>query len=182
MSRRRWVTSDQHFYHNNVMEFEETRAKLGQSPDDHWMFLAREWNKKVSPGDIVYQLGDFVWKRDGVRIIRRLNGRIRVILGNHDYFAAEYLKSGVDKIFGVKYLSNGVVLSHCPLCLDNHWKLNIHGHLHSRGHRDAQGLTERHVNVCVENTNFAPVDLDELIKDYSWALRDDPFANGGFPL
>ena len=43
-----------------------------------------KWNKKVGTNDLVYHLGDVVMNRKHIAIIASLNGRKRLILGNHD--------------------------------------------------------------------------------------------------
>ena len=69
---------------------------------------------------------------------------------------------------GVKYTA---MLTHRPLASNELFDplstapvrsgsvdINIHGHLHDRRMSD-----RRYVNVCVEQTNYTPVDLHELI-------------------
>lgn len=51
--------------------------------------LIRNWNAVVGPDDLVFHLGDFAFKlcdeAERIRgIFHRLNGRKRLVLGNHD--------------------------------------------------------------------------------------------------
>lgn len=51
--------------------------------------LIRRWNNKVDKGDLVYVLGDMIWKTrndDAPSLIKSLNGQIILIKGNHDRF------------------------------------------------------------------------------------------------
>ena len=56
------------------------------------------WNSVVRPNDIIYHLGDFAFGRHNIKIAERLNGKKRLIMGNHDtYSTADYL-SYFDKL------------------------------------------------------------------------------------
>jgi calcineurin-like phosphoesterase family protein len=125
--------------------------------------MIREWNKIVSNEDTVYHLGDFAmgpgahgrigWTRS------RLSGTIVLLLGNHDHGSRLwFLKQGFDEVIGrgIGYeYSPGVFLSHdrFPVTYPD---INIHGHIHNN---------EGYVNNCVsvEQINYTPIDLDELI-------------------
>lgn len=68
-----WFTSDQHFYHKNVIRYCNRPFK---SLEEMHETLIQNWNKVVGPTDIVYILGDFAFC--GVarmkEIVSRLNG------------------------------------------------------------------------------------------------------------
>jgi calcineurin-like phosphoesterase family protein len=52
--------------------------------------LIERWNAKVPPDGTVYHLGDFAFRGDveeARRICSRLNGKIYLVLGNHDQIA-----------------------------------------------------------------------------------------------
>ena len=48
--------------------------------------IIERWNKVVKPDDIVYHLGDVFLNNDkvGIECVKRLNGTIFMIWGNHD--------------------------------------------------------------------------------------------------
>lgn len=76
-----FYTADTHFGHRFVAGlrgFEDVEA--------HDAWLVDRWNAVVGPEDIVYHLGDLSLSlNDHVRdVIRSLNGRIRLVAGNHD--------------------------------------------------------------------------------------------------
>ena len=80
-----WIVSDTHFMHANINKYEPSRLKAMQNmgfddPDD---FLMAQWNSVVGEGDLVMHLGDLFTKK-GLNILHKLNGRIILILGNHD--------------------------------------------------------------------------------------------------
>ena len=54
-----FFTSDLHFGHENVIRFDNRPFKTVEEIDSE---LIRRWNAKVAPGDLVYVLGDLIWK------------------------------------------------------------------------------------------------------------------------
>lgn len=83
---REWVTSDTHFDHKNILQFEPSRSHF-QSVEDMNQHIITEWNKVVQPDDIVYHLGDFGMNLKYPRfkeLLEQLNGFIILTQGNHD--------------------------------------------------------------------------------------------------
>ena len=81
-----FFTSDLHFGHENVIEFDGRPWNTVEEMNEG---LIKRWNNKVERGDIVYVLGDLIWKtmtNDAAYLIKRLNGQIILIKGNHDRF------------------------------------------------------------------------------------------------
>ena len=79
-------TSDLHFGHENILRFDNRPFSTTDEMDAE---LIRRWNAKVDRGDLVYVLGDMIWKSkndEAFRIIQSLNGQIILIRGNHDRF------------------------------------------------------------------------------------------------
>jgi calcineurin-like phosphoesterase family protein len=80
------------------------------------------WNSVVDPGDTVYVIGDLAFggREPVAKMIRKLNGNIVLIMGNHDrYKPAYYLRAGVKSVFQnghTMVLDNGSIvgLSHYP--------------------------------------------------------------------
>lgn len=84
--RKTLFTSDLHFGHENVINFDDRPFSTVDEMDTE---LIRRWNNKVNPGDLVYVLGDMIWKTkndDAPGLIKSLNGQIILIKGNHDRF------------------------------------------------------------------------------------------------
>jgi calcineurin-like phosphoesterase family protein len=131
--------------------------------------LVDNWNSTVGYNDTVYHLGDFSFggKHNIARFARRLHGNIMLAMGNHDYNAKDY----VDHFAWVsswyefkKQYRMPLVLQHYPLYESAFRKrfdsdaICIHGHLH-----DLLTPEPFHVNVCVENTNFKPRAIEEIV-------------------
>jgi len=112
--------------------------------------LIEDWNKIVSDGDTTYHLGDFSFAEPS-NILRRLNGQIILIPGNHDKQILEYcykhpnsdkirVMGGLpvrgDKVFTIgEIVVDGVhmSLSHFAMRVWNkshYGALNLYGHSH----------------------------------------------------
>ena len=86
MAQKVFFTSDLHFGHENALQFDKRPFVSVEEMDAE---LIRRWNTKVGKGDLVYVLGDMIWKSrkgEAEQIIRSLNGQIILIKGNHDRF------------------------------------------------------------------------------------------------
>lgn len=167
-----FITSDQHFNHRRVIEF--CRRPFTDVADMNAEMIVR-WNRRVRPNDTVYHLGDFGWNRgQGIvehcgAILKRLNGRVTMLRGNHDY-PAEWTKPGYpdpfikDQIVEVRWEKRFFVLCHYPLAdwpRRFHGAAHLHGHVHDRV--DHIGVVPNRFNVSADVTAFAPIAIEEII-------------------
>lgn len=91
-----FVVSDTHANHRQLLEFEPGRRVAMEEDgytsferDDHTNWLVERWNSTVGEDDDVVVLGDVAFS--GVSaFVERLNGRLTVVLGNHDRRADYY--------------------------------------------------------------------------------------------
>jgi calcineurin-like phosphoesterase family protein len=168
-----WVISDTHFNHANILKFERgdgTKVRNFDSVDHMNQTMIDNWNSVVKPGDKVYHLGDVFFgnKDDFKKLWPKLNGSKRLIFGNHD--DATWLSSGgffqktaMWRVFG----DWGLLFTHVPVHpstltesrFDGKPMLNVHGHIHANP--SPQGPYKC---VCVEQTNFTLVHIEELIQ------------------
>lgn len=136
-----------------------------------WMdrTLIKNWNRVVSPEDIVYHLGDFGFlNSEGyVNYMNKLNGHIILFQGNHDAKNRIkcYLISGM-LYFGGKSV---YVLHHPP----QHFReipqcdFIISGHVHNKyKHKFILGSDIPIINLSVEMWNYEPVSTLSLLKYY----------------
>jgi len=84
-----FLVSDTHFLHDKVEQYEPFRKRYifeGYPSMEDW--LIDKWNQIVKKDDLVLHLGDFSFKEFDIEllelIIDSLNGKIFLILGNHD--------------------------------------------------------------------------------------------------
>jgi calcineurin-like phosphoesterase family protein len=175
-----FLISDTHFCHANMLTFTNADGSLVrpgfanvQEMDEH---LVECWNRVVKPPDHVYHLGDVTMLRgsDGncapaARLLDRLNGHKRIILGNHDHNSAQWYSRWFKKVKGQNML-DGYLMTHYPVHPGSlgRAKANVHGHIH-RQHVMAppdaptsHKRDERYINVSVEVLNYTPVALEAL--------------------
>lgn len=168
MSRNIWVTSDTHFNHENILNFKDSKGNPVRpfgSVKEMNEVMVENWNSVVKPGDKVYHLGDvfFGLKDEFKKLWPKLNGSKRLIVGNHDDI--KFLSSGgfFQKASMWRVFSEfGLLLTHTPqhqsaLTGKRNGLLNVHGHIHQNPSPDGP-----YKCVCVEQTNYTPVNLEEL--------------------
>ena len=177
MTKNIWVISDTHFNHANILKFEDRVGKSvrGQfnSVEDMNEHMIQRWNEVVKPGDKVYHLGDVVFGNDKVEWMNthmpRMNGSKRLVFGNHDepsHFVGKghFQKTSLWRIFK----EFNILLTHVPVHESTVMEgrggsirpmLNVHGHIHQNA-----SPSKFHHCVCVEHTNYCPVNIEDLAK------------------
>ncbi|MBD9544310.1 metallophosphoesterase [Ensifer sp. ENS04] len=153
-----FFTSDTHFGHRSIIEYCRKQFSSVEEMDE---ILIQNWNSVVKPNDRVYHLGDFAWTvKDAKRVRMRLNGNIRLVAGNHD----DILGLADAKLFQRIYMwrifaEAGITATHVPMRQDQlrHSFLNVHGHIHDKPSPESFQRC-----VCVEQTNYTPIAMEEL--------------------
>jgi calcineurin-like phosphoesterase family protein len=170
-----WFISDTHFGHKNILQYEK-EARPFSSIEEMNEVMIENWNRVVKKNDIVYHLGDFAFGRLNIKIAERLNGKKKLVMGNHDtYPTSDYLKY-FDKLYGIVFYER-CILSHVPVHvggLGNRWILNVHGHLHSKKVRreiyfggeinpEWREEDQNYFNVSCEQNNLTPIHKDLIV-------------------
>ena len=193
-----FLVSDTHFGHKGVCHFTRndgvTKLRPFDTPEEMDEFMVEAWNARVRPNDKVYHLGDVVMSRRSLSIMDRLNGDKVLIRGNHDIFKDEDYRKYFRELRAY-HVMNGMILSHIPIHSESlgRFGVNIHGHLHAnRVMRPARVLEEfidhgcttideRYHCVCVEQTNFALILFEDVIKRIEAEGGVVGFRNGNGP-
>lgn len=170
MSGDIWISSDWHLFHSNILTFIDYSGKKVRpefsTVDEMNECILDSHNSVVKPGDIHYNLGDVFFgdKAEFEKIIRKFNGRKRLLVGNHDdpkYLSQFFQKIGLWRVFS----EHGLILSHIPLHESSLYRskdltnpmLCVHGHIHSN-----ESPPGPYKNVCVEKIGYTPVNIEEL--------------------
>ena len=169
-----WVTSDTHFNHKNILNFmdgdnKKFRGDLFASTQEMNEFMIQNWNAIVKPEDKVYHLGDVFFGSpvEAGLILKRLMGKKRLIVGNHDDLHGQRGKPLYENFQKITlwriFKEFNMVLSHVPIHKDSFRKVdyNVHGHIHQR-----KSPSKEYINVCVEQTNYTPVHIEDIIKRF----------------
>jgi calcineurin-like phosphoesterase family protein len=168
-----WVISDTHFNHANILNFTKgdgSKVRDFESLDHMNQTMIDNWNSAVKPGDKVYHLGDVFFgpKEDFKKLWPRLNGKKRLVIGNHDDVL--FMSGGgfFNKVMLWRRFEH-LLLTHVPVHpstliesrFEGRQMVNVHGHIHSNKSPDGP-----YKCVCVEQTNYTPVHIEELTKTY----------------
>lgn len=166
---RYWFTSDTHFGHKNVIRH-CNRPFL--TIEEHDKILIYNWNCKVNKNDVVWHMGDFCISGPNYveKILEQLNGKINIILGNHDkvlsksHIKERFVSVNQHKMetFQIKAKTYKIFMSHYAC---RTWPLSHYGsyHLygHSHGHLPPHGKS---FDVGVDCHNFTPISLEQVIE------------------
>jgi calcineurin-like phosphoesterase family protein len=164
-----WLIGDTHFFHQNII-------KYCDRPFDNVEQMNRtiitNWNKIVSPEDIVFHLGDVILGRKDLLlpIVSQLNGDKRLIRGNHDRDVSDgkFKEAGFTEIFEkhVCIPESGVVLSHAPI-LSYSGLFNIHAHTHNTDPTAKYPFysLDTHKCVSVEMTDYMPISIQSILEE-----------------
>lgn len=169
-----FITSDTHFGHDRGFIYEPRGFTSIEEADEK---VIENWNAVVGPDDIVYHLGDVMLgdNEHGMECLKRLNGQIKIIRGNHDTNVRWELYKTLPNVelLGwvevIKYNKYQFYLSHHPTFTSNLEKephlrahlINLYGHTHQR-EKFYQGIPFM-FHCGLDSNNNTPVLLDDAI-------------------
>lgn len=154
-----WFIADTHFGHENIITYCGRPFKNAAEMDE---VIITNWNTVVKPEDTVFHLGDFAFasKEEIAAYRSALNGRIVLIMGNHDRqrTVTFWERLGVYEVCKKPILYDyPYLLSHEPV--ESAPLINIHGHTHGNDHRG------KSTGICVscEVVGYTPRKLKEVV-------------------
>ena len=133
---KKFYISDWHYGHEQSLHFDDRPFKTVEEMNKA---LVDRWNAVVSPGDIVYVLGDMFWRNssEAVEVLKTLKGTKFLIKGNHDrQNDGKFIRSFAKVTEYLETEDNGrkVVLCHYPIpYFKNHFYgwYHLYGHVHT---------------------------------------------------
>lgn len=166
MTEKIWFTSDQHYYHDNIIKY--CGRPFSEASEMNRVMVERH-NSVVGPKDKVYHIGDFAFRIEekAIRALARsLNGRHTIILGNHDHDKS-LPKVLFDwnvhyRIFETKIDDVQVTMCHYPMMS---WQASFHGSFQLHGHTHGMIPFDpmvRRLDVGVDCWNFTPVSWETV--------------------
>lgn len=177
LMKNKFYISDTHFGHAGVWERfkypDGSPLRDFQSTEEMDEHMIAQWNSVVGQYDTCYHLGDVVINQKFLPQIKRLNGKKKLIAGNHDIFGFQkYIDAGFYEICSYRVFVDEFVCSHIPLhpdCISTRFVTNVHGHLHGNDimwTNPNSGLIEkdpRYYSVCVEKLDdYKPIAHEDL--------------------
>lgn len=170
-----FFTSDTHFNHANIIKFCNRPFKDVEQMND---VMIANWNSVIGKDDTVFHLGDFCLggAAEWTKILDRLNGKIYLIMGNHDL---KNIRQGFISRFEhvamqmrIEIGKKRIYLCHYPfLCFEGSYKDDVwqlFGHVHTRRSNSGidagrlQYLYPTQYDVGVGNNNFTPVSFGQV--------------------
>jgi len=189
-----FFTSDTHFQHENIIKYASRPFENANEMDET---LIKNWNSVVGENDIIFHLGDFMFGNIGRfwEIRSRLNGKIYLIHGNHDYKLMQ--KGNIEEAFEMVVTQMQIVvdgqkiyLNHFPLLtFDGIYKdkptWQLFGHVHSNAEHPKASpdlprlsyLLPCQYDVGVDNNDYTPVSFEQVRKIIAEQLRKNPIKN-----
>jgi len=175
-----WFISDTHFLHRNILSFKDENGDLFRGDhfsnvEEHDELMIQNWNKNIKVDDDVYHAGDvFIGDKQRFNTLwSRLNGKKKLVCGNHD--PIKFL-AGTNPVNGINYFrkmtiwrlfkDHNFILTHVPIPKDQfRYKVeyNVHGHQHEKYMKDSFGNPDPiYINICVEHTNWSPIHIEDI--------------------
>lgn len=161
-----------HLFHKRILEYNRD-TRLGANMEEMIELLVQNWNKKVKPGDLVYNLGDVSFSGDEVthQVLSRLNGKQILIRGNHDHLMHKTASKSyrhfesVHDLASVKVDGSIIVLCHFPMLI---WDRKHYGSYHLHGHTHGHPLDYKigkamDVGVdCNPDKDMSPIPWEQI--------------------
>ena len=172
-----YVTSDTHFCHNKPFIYEDRGFKSIEEMNDT---IIENWNKLVKPDDTVIHLGDVMLNdnEQGIKCLESLNGKITIIIGNHDTNQRINLYKSAKNVTNVEFGSRlnykgySFFCSHYPSICSNFdmdaplkkQVINLCGHSHTVNHFADMDKDKGYIYHCeLDAHNMYPVSIDTII-------------------
>jgi len=171
---RIWFTADSHIGHRNIIKYcKRPFSDVGEMNET----LISNWNKVVGKDDFVFHLGDFSvgGAAEWTSLLDSLNGRIFLVLGNHDMnnvdqgFMRRFEDVSMQMLISIG--KQKVYLNHYPfLCYGGAYRgtWQLFGHVHTSScmlgldSPRLQMLFPRQYDVGVDNNNYTPISFAEV--------------------
>lgn len=187
-----------HLYHKNIIRYcnRPVLQKGDLDKNGEWLneeiaqlrnremaeIIFSNWNGKVKANDTVYLIGDFCFGNEKViySCLNRLNGKIKIVFGNHDKTLRKFAKKDLNAHYNlrnrVEFLGdykeieiNGqkIILCHYPLLTWNkkhHNSFMLHGHCHynlSISRKESKEIGKI-LDVGVDGNNFSPYSFEDI--------------------
>jgi len=184
-------TSDQHYFHKNIIELCNRPYK---NIYEHNKKIISNYNEIIYDDSWdVYCLGDICYKcsaNDAVTILNKLNGKLHIILGNHDKPLRQAIEKGMvndliekgkleiigstDKnimsAYQLKYQKYIFILSHYAY---RTWDRAFRGsiHLYGHSHNNLPPLF-RSFDIGVDANNFYPITINNVLKKANQIIQE----------
>jgi calcineurin-like phosphoesterase family protein len=182
-----WISSDLHFCHQNILKYcPESRGHF-TSVEEMNESIVSTFNSVIDEEDTLIIAGDICFARPeiGVEFLKRINGKKKIVWGNHDTKLREsssfhQSRALIGAVWEGDYLEFDhkfqdrkykIVVSHYPFLTWNrahHGAINLHGHGHAPfERRNTQGENVRQMDIGVDGCFMMPHNMDDICSEMS---------------
>ena len=184
-----WFTSDLHLNHSKIIEYCNRPFSNVEEMNET---IIGNWNKVVSPEDVVFCLGDIALGGSGAwnTLIPQLNGKIHLVLGNHDIrnWRESYKKlfESVTEQLTVEIDKKTFILTHFPLlCYHGTWGSeqncwNLFGHIHTlkegnigKDFERLKNLFPTQYDVGVDLNDYTPMHIEQVRNKIKYQIENN---------
>lgn len=145
-----YFTSDLHFGHKNIIQYEDRPFNNIEVMDNK---IIKIWNNTLNEEDTIYILGDFSWYKGEKtnEILNKLKGHKILIVGNHDKNFLEDTKFNKDLFEEIcfykeiKIKKTKIVMCHYPIISWNgksNGSIHLYGHVHTIENNDTKYMND----------------------------------------
>jgi calcineurin-like phosphoesterase family protein len=156
-----FFTSDTHFNHASIMRHS---ARPFTSLEEMNESIISKWNDRITRADNVVHCGDFAFgkRADAEAILKRLNGNIHMMKGNHDKIAWQFRNRFASFRDIAEFKVDGRIIVACHYCLRT-WNRAHYGAIHVHGHSHGS-LTPNPaaMDIGTDTNNFTPYSAAEV--------------------
>lgn len=179
-----WFSSDLHLGHANIIRYTHRPFRDVKEMDET---LIANWNDRIKPDDTVYFLGDFCFGHrclpigeSARRYLKRLNGHIHFIRGNHDREACAIYREfkSFNSFLEISPYGQDITLCHYALRTwprSHYGSFSLYGHSHGTLPDDPNALA---IDVGVDCHGYAPVSF-EAVKEIMAKKKFIPIDHHG---
>ena len=163
-----YYIADCHFFHGALNVKMDQRGFAG--PEEMNEYMIKKWNDKVTASDTVIVIGDLSLGKapETNEVLSRLNGKLGLIVGNHDKYlnSPEFDASRfewIDKYREITDSQSQVVLCHYPIPFYNgQYRLRHNGDpktymLYGHVHESRDEVLMRQIIAMIRGTSFKPI-------------------------
>lgn len=168
-----WLCSDWHFCHDREFIYSPRGFNSVEEMNET---IVRRHNLLVLPEDDVYVLGDLMLgdNEKGIELIKQMNGKLHIAIGNHDTVSRIELYKTLPNIVDIqyvhafKYRKYNFYCSHYPTLTGNleaeslhQIAINLYGHTHqtNKFYEDRPYM----FHCGMDSNGCYPVDINDII-------------------
>jgi len=163
----KWIITDTHFNHKNIIKYENR-------PENYGQLIIDNCKQMIKPDDELYHLGDVIFAQKGELkyIMSQIPGKKYLTPGNHDRDKkAQWFKDNGFDVVSKYIIIDNIMLAHHPKDIEPFKPMGveymIHGHFHRKSRKELDRTPEfypfykldKYFNLSVEDMDYKPIPL-----------------------